>query len=317
MKPIDENVLIREGHSCLFRRDRIRYDRELGYHSHPQLELTAVAVGAGTRTINEYSAEFSAGDVVLTPSGMPHCWTFDPMLCPPDGMIDESCVQFSPDFLNRAMTLMPELGDLCYFLLNLRQPLEVRGETARYVADTFKVIMNFTPDLKSVALLQMLTLIFRRGEFNYMETTVDVAQSPTKARMRFHRVNKFIIENYNRPVSLGEAAELAGMNPTSFCNAFKRYSGMSFNACLTRHRLNAAARLLVTTHLNVSEIAFRVGFNDAPHFTRTFTRHFGESPTDYRNRRLALEPMPFQPVADGEVVESQSGVGYSDSEKEQ
>lgn len=47
-------------------------------------------------------------------------------------------------------------------------------------------------------------------------------------------------------------------------------------------RLQAAARLLREGELTVSEVAYKVGFSEPANFTRSFTRHFGMSPTKYR-----------------------------------
>ena len=73
------------------------------------------------------------------------------------------------------------------------------------------------------------------------------------------------------------------MNPTAFCNAFKASTGKSFNSCLTAYRLQIAGRLLSINLLNISEIAYKVGFGDFSHFTR----HYGISPTEYRKRQKA------------------------------
>lgn len=36
---------------------------------------------------------------------------------------------------------------------------------------------------------------------------------------------------------------------------------------------------------NLSEIAYRVGFSDQAHFSRSFKRHFGMTPSEYREAR--------------------------------
>ena len=47
-------------------------------------------------------------------------------------------------------------------------------------------------------------------------------------------------------------------------------------------RLQRAADLIAARAGNIAEIGYRVGFSDQSHFSRTFKRHFGKAPTDYR-----------------------------------
>jgi transcriptional regulator GlxA family with amidase domain len=52
-------------------------------------------------------------------------------------------------------------------------------------------------------------------------------------------------------------------------------------------RLRLAQRLLIGSDLAIAAVAARAGYGDAFHFSRTFRRVCGESPSDYRRRGLA------------------------------
>lgn len=58
-------------------------------------------------------------------------------------------------------------------------------------------------------------------------------------------------------------------------------AGMSANDFITTLRLKKAARLLLQGRLNITGVAFEVGFNDPKYFSRCFRKYFGKSPTDY------------------------------------
>lgn len=58
-------------------------------------------------------------------------------------------------------------------------------------------------------------------------------------------------------------------------------AGMSANDFITTLRLKKAARLLLQGRLNITGVAFEVGFNDPKYFSRCFKKYFGKSPTDY------------------------------------
>jgi AraC family transcriptional regulator len=61
---------------------------------------------------------------------------------------------------------------------------------------------------------------------------------------------------------------------------------------VTRRRLERARQLLVTGTLPIGQIALRLGFADTPHFARTFRRHVGVSPGEFRTLQGKINPVP-------------------------
>jgi signal transduction histidine kinase/ligand-binding sensor domain-containing protein/DNA-binding response OmpR family regulator len=57
---------------------------------------------------------------------------------------------------------------------------------------------------------------------------------------------------------------------------------------ITHIRLNKSAELLKTRTFNISEIAYRVGFNDPKYFSRLFRRVYGVTPTEYTEGKLPV-----------------------------
>jgi signal transduction histidine kinase/ligand-binding sensor domain-containing protein/DNA-binding response OmpR family regulator len=64
---------------------------------------------------------------------------------------------------------------------------------------------------------------------------------------------------------------------------------LSANDFITSMRLKKSAVLLQKGNLNISEIAFEVGFNDPKYFSRCFRKHFGQSPTEYMNGKVQAQ----------------------------
>ncbi|MBN2763007.1 MAG: response regulator, partial [Bacteroidales bacterium] len=61
---------------------------------------------------------------------------------------------------------------------------------------------------------------------------------------------------------------------------------LSANDFITSMRLKKSALLLKKGNMNISEVAFEVGFNDPKYFSRCFRKHFGMSPTEYINNKV-------------------------------
>lgn len=87
-----------------------------------------------------------------------------------------------------------------------------------------------------------------------------------------------IHEHYHERLTITDIAQKAGVSPSHLSRLFQQTLGTSPMKYLERTRMNQARRLLLNTHMRVSEVASEVGFEDPLHFSRAFHRVFGESP---------------------------------------
>ncbi|MBL7793290.1 MAG: response regulator [Saprospiraceae bacterium] len=73
-----------------------------------------------------------------------------------------------------------------------------------------------------------------------------------------------------------------GISRVQLFRKLKALTGNSASQFVRSYRLNKAKGMLTNTDLNISEIAFEVGFKDPAYFTRAFTREFGVAPSAFR-----------------------------------
>jgi AraC family transcriptional regulator len=71
-----------------------------------------------------------------------------------------------------------------------------------------------------------------------------------------------------------------------FCRAFKRTFGMPARIWIRRRRIELAQGLMLATGASLSEIALNCGMSDQSHFTRSFRRIVGQTPSSWRQTRL-------------------------------
>jgi len=83
---------------------------------------------------------------------------------------------------------------------------------------------------------------------------------------------------------LQTAARKMGASYDSLRHRFKSEIGMSPKRFLMNLRMQQAKHLLLTTRLTIKEIAERVGYGDAHHFTAAFTRQVGLAPLHWRRQ---------------------------------
>lgn len=101
---------------------------------------------------------------------------------------------------------------------------------------------------------------------------------------RFEKVFSFVKENIDRPMFRDELSDIACLSPSRFHAGFLEATGLSPMAYVTQLRLRKAQELLLGSVTAVHEIALAVGFCDPFHFSRTFSKHVGLSPSGYRQR---------------------------------
>ena len=83
-------------------------------------------------------------------------------------------------------------------------------------------------------------------------------------------------------IDVGTLAAEHRTSRSAFGHYFRSHTGVSPARFVTEVRLQAAARLLVTTSLPLSQIASECGFANANHFSKVFRRHRHQSVGAYR-----------------------------------
>ena len=88
--------------------------------------------------------------------------------------------------------------------------------------------------------------------------------------------------NCQQSLSVSDFARMCDLSEHHFIHLFHEYTGEAPYAYLTRLRLEKAKDLMVSTTLNISEIAAAVGYPNPLYFSRLFRRHMGVPPSQFR-----------------------------------
>ena len=110
------------------------------------------------------------------------------------------------------------------------------------------------------------------------------------SRLYMMKALDYIHQHFRKEcLSLKEVAEVVGISKAYFSRSFKSEMNTTFIAYLVQIRLEEAKRLLEESGKTTMEIAFEVGFRDYPHFSKSFKKQYGISPSDYRKQRQRIE----------------------------
>ncbi|MGH7572195.1 MAG: helix-turn-helix transcriptional regulator [Gemmatimonadota bacterium] len=86
------------------------------------------------------------------------------------------------------------------------------------------------------------------------------------------------------PPGLGEIAAEIGIHPVHLARVFRGRHGCSIGEYARRIKIERAAETLGQTGLPIGRLAHRLGYADHSHFSRSFRRATGLSPSEYRRR---------------------------------
>lgn len=96
-----------------------------------------------------------------------------------------------------------------------------------------------------------------------------------------HRISlavQKICSEFSQPLEIESLARQAGMSVSGFHHHFKAVTAMSPLQFQKQLRLQEARRLMLGENLDAATAGYRVGYDDASHFSREYKRLFGEPP---------------------------------------
>ena len=118
---------------------------------------------------------------------------------------------------------------------------------------------------------------YRSDAQHYMSSTIN-------------QVLSYLQQNLPGMLRETDVAAFAGMSVSTFTRFFRRHTGSSFVRYLNRLRINEACELLMFSDLTVTDICYRVGFNNLSNFNRQFLAMKQVPPSRFRALHRLNEP---------------------------
>jgi AraC-like DNA-binding protein len=95
---------------------------------------------------------------------------------------------------------------------------------------------------------------------------------------RMARAVELIRERFDKPLRIDDLARELCVSVSGFHAHFKAVTAMSPLQFQKQLRLQEARRLMLREDLDAAEAGYRVGYEDASHFSRDYRRYFGKPP---------------------------------------
>lgn len=92
----------------------------------------------------------------------------------------------------------------------------------------------------------------------------------------------YMAENVERRLTLTDIADYSGFSSSYLSSMFKKRTGYSPLTYFNLLKIRKACELINTTDMKLTQISFKLGFDDQFYFSRLFSKIMGMSPRAYR-----------------------------------
>jgi YesN/AraC family two-component response regulator len=170
-------------------------------------------------------------------------------------------------------------------LLTAKADQESRISGLRYGADAY-LAKPFNREELEVRLEQLLENRRKLQErFRHADSGEGAEDEAIRQEDAFlTRVREQLEENLDdENLGISGLARAIGVSRAQLHNKIKALTGQSPSVFVRTIRLRKARHLLLTTDLNVTQVAYEVGFRDPAYFSRTFSEEYGHSPKETRS----------------------------------
>ena len=128
-----------------------------------------------------------------------------------------------------------------------------------------------------------------RGKYSGAQQQTELLEQPEvkgNDELLMERIMKVVNKNLsNSDFNVDMLTQEVGISRAQLHRKMKEMTGISTSEFIRNIRLEQAARLLKEQKVNVTQVAYTVGFSNLAHFSTVFRKHFGVSPSEYAERQ--------------------------------
>lgn len=258
-------------------------DNAVPAHFHNYIEIIYSVEGDHEAWLNDSHFSFSAGDLVLINSRDVHSF-----LC---GDGHYLVLRFEPELLYGSPQSAIELKYILPFILNSFEHQTVFKKSELKKSAIPRILMEIFEETAQkkygyeIAIRTKINEVFlwflRYWHDRNIDIDLNIAAHESTAR-RLQDIFIYVSQNYGSDITAQSMADLCNMSYSYFSRIFKKIMKKSFSEYLTYVRISEAEKLLITSDMNITEIAMQVGFSTTSYFIQQFKQIKMTSPKQFR-----------------------------------
>lgn len=249
------------------------------WHFHPEFELVFLDGADGTRHVGHHISRYEGSDLVFIGSNIPHL-NFDYGI---KTEYEKVVLHIRADFLGDALVQSPELAGIRQLFAESVHGIAFSPACKKAIGRRVKGLADLTGLKLFIEVLEILTFLAADEDRQLLHDQPFEHFYKQKEQDRLERVFQHLEANYQRKITVEEAAAVGGLSYAAFCRYFKKMTRLTFTEFLNHYRINQAKKLLLTDK-NVTETCFACGFESLSYFNRTFRKITGVNPLAFKQQ---------------------------------
>lgn len=255
-------------------------------HRHQEIQLTWVQKGEGTLVADNNMHTFGANEIFWLGANQPHLFKSDSSYFLPKSkkVIRTLTLFFDPGGPLVPLFDLPEMRNTRKFILGHPSGFQVPRQHVGEIANLMLQVNNSNGIDRMIHFIEILRKLLHYDRLPALSSPAQTRHYTEYEGIRIATIYNYIMQHYDKALTLEDVAKQAHMTPQAFCRYFKKHTRHTFVSFLNEVRINEACRLLTDgAYDSISTIAYNCGFNSITNFNRVFKGVMQLSPSDYVN----------------------------------
>lgn len=248
-------------------------------HKHSFYHVMLFTEGAGEHTIDFKTFPVKPYQMYFMVPGQVHSWQFE-------GKVDGYVLNFSVSFL-QSLLLRPDYleqfpffnGSVDAAVIDLPESLQTRmRQLFETLVDENETDARMSVDMVQTTMLQIFILAGRLS-LDKKETNPN-----SYNYVLLKNFKKLIEDNYTRTRLPKDYAMMMFITPNHLNSLCNSSLGVSSGELIRNRVILEAKRLLINPVLTITEIAYKLNFEDNSYFSKFYKKHTGMTPEEFRKQ---------------------------------
>jgi len=238
--------------------------------------LIYVAEGAGTHFIDFVRHPCPAGTFVFVSKNQVHAFDGDKQ---PSGL----AIFFTQEFLDSTHASMRLPTFASGFDLQSDSPVltidgELRASCEALLGEIHKVTGEETHD----RLIIQLLLATLQLKLRHNREGAAIVRSSEGKRQQFSRFTALVEQKFHTTKDAAAYAQMLGLSYKTLSDVCKKGAGRTPKQLIDAHTILEAKRRLAIEEVQVTQLAFDLGFNEVTNFIKYFKKHAHDTPNRFQ-----------------------------------
>jgi len=186
----------------------------------------------------------------------------------------------------------------------------LRNFLAKLLCEAVQKLDDYDKEIESILVDLLYHLI---NNFHYLTYEKEELKDKSEQLARYHRISKYIFNNYDSNITLQEIAKKEFLSPHYLSHEIKYATGYSFTDLVNLTRVEESVKLLLDSDLSISDISDEVGFSHVRYLNKNFKNYYGCTPLQYRKKNKLTEK-EYEASKKIETLNLQDALEYLSSE---